>query len=132
LAVVVGSIDDLGRPLVRIAVVGSEDDALCMIDTGFNGEWLVHETDLLRLGLKLVDDASTVELAGGRRVVLRRASGTVIWFGHERLISALVSSDPIRPRREDDPIALIGTELMAKCLVLFDFPRGNIEIEQAE
>lgn len=47
-------------------------------------------------------------------------------------IEAYVSDVPISQHRPDTARALLGTELMAGCLLLVDFPGRIVEVEEEE
>ena len=55
MAKLVGSVDHRGRPVVRVAVAGCEDEVLATIDTGFNGQVMVVAGDAASVGVHLRD-----------------------------------------------------------------------------
>ena len=57
--------------VVRIAVVGRDDDFLATIDTGFDGEVIIVEGDVAMIGVTLRGEARRVELGHGESVTVR-------------------------------------------------------------
>ena len=103
-----------------------------MLDTGFNGELLMAANDVALFGFRQSEIRSKVELAGGRVYELRRGLGEIVWLGRRRRVELLISADPPQPRRDGDPIALVGTRLLAPNLLLIDFTAATVEIEAQE
>lgn len=127
---VVGTVDDLRRPIVRIEVPGREG-FLAIVDTGFNGALLLMAAEAIAMGFEISDEIETVELGTSARTSVRRGLGTVQWLGRSITVNAFISTEPIAINiRPDVARALIGTELMAGCLLLVDFPDRIVEIEQ--
>jgi predicted aspartyl protease len=125
----VGSIDDLLRPVVRIQQSGPDDEFLALLDTGFNGELFLSPGDATRFGFRLSGVVSLVRLAGGRTHRVQRGNGKIVWLGKTREIEALVSINADETIRADEPIALVGTRLLYPHILLIDFAAGTVEIE---
>lgn len=125
----IGSIDLRRRPIVRIDKEGREDGFLALLDTGFNGELLVSQTDAEVLGFARRAGTSTAELAGGQVYELSRGQGEILWLGRKRRVDVLISAEATRPRRDGEPVALVGTRLLAPHMLLIDFLSSTVEIE---
>jgi predicted aspartyl protease len=125
---IVGSVDDLGRPTVRIDVPGC-DGFLAVVDTGFNRSLLLTAAEAIAMKFVIEVRTDTVELATTAQVLVRRATGTIRWLGRDTAVDALIADEPATVHRPDTARALIGAELLAKCLVLVDYPARRVEIE---
>lgn len=110
---------------------GASGDFLALMDTGFNGELLVTMQDAVSLGIVLRAGLSIAQLASGQTISVQRARGTILWLGRTRIVEVLVTTEEPNRRIADDPIALVGTQLLSPHLVLIDFQAGTIEIEEA-
>jgi predicted aspartyl protease len=124
-----GSVDLRGRPVLRIGRVDGGDEFLAVVDTGFNGELLVSEEDIERIGVAVSRVAATVELAGGILHDVVQAKIEIMWMGRSRLVDVFISIEPTLRKPIDEPIALIGTGLLRPHLLLIDFDAGTVEIE---
>jgi predicted aspartyl protease len=125
---IIGSVDDLGRPTVRIDVP-DRDGFLAVIDTGFNRSLLLTAAEALAMGFVIEVRTEAVELATAAQVLVRRATGKICWLGRDILVDALITDEPVALHRPDIARALIGAELMATCLLLVDYPSRRVEIE---
>jgi predicted aspartyl protease len=128
LAKVFGSVDDLGRPVVRVEVPG-HDGFLAVVDTGFNRSLMLTATEAQELGFAVSETNTTVELGTTARSWVRRGSGTIEWFGKTVTVDVLVSNEEASTHRADTARALLGTQLLAGCLLLVDFEQRTVEIE---
>ena len=128
MAKVTGSVDDLGRPVVRVEVPG-HDGFLAVIDTGFNRSLMLLAAEAAAMGFALREETETVELGTTARVEVRSGVGTIHWLGRERRIVALISNEPPANLQPDVARALIGTELLSDSLLLVDFVDRIAEIE---
>ena len=131
LSKLVGAVDNLGRPVVRVAIVGRDDEILGTIDTGFNGEVMLAAGDAGALGVFVSEDAEDVEPGHGEMVDVRVGRLRLKWLDVERDVVVLVS-DRETLTREGNPILLIGTRLLKPHLLLIDFAQGTVEIETQE
>ena len=129
LAKVIGSVDDLGRPVVRIEVP-ERDGFLAVVDTGFNRSLLLLMSDAQAMGFTITADAETVELGTAVKTEVLRASGMVRWLDRTIQVEALVSDEPMPVSGRDTARALVGTEMLANCLLLVDFVAREVEIEE--
>jgi predicted aspartyl protease len=127
-----GSVDGLGRPLLRININGRSDDILTTVDTGFNGELLMTELEAQRLGIIPLGVDGKVTLGDGTEVLARQAIATLIWFGHARHVkvqlTAPAKATESRHRHADDPIALIGTSLITPNILEINFGTRTVAI----
>jgi predicted aspartyl protease len=126
----IGSVDARGRPVLRVAMQGAEDEFLVVVDTGFNGDVFISSNDAGKLGIQLSGFEEKVEVAGGVLQRVENAKCELTWFGKPRLVVVTIGLEPASPRREDDPIALIGTGLLRPHLLLIDYEAGTVEIER--
>jgi predicted aspartyl protease len=124
-----GSVDLRGRPVVRIGRADGGDDFLAVVDTGFNGELLVSEEDVERIGVAVSRVAATVELAGGLLQDVVQAKIEIMWMGRPRLVDIFIGIESTLRKHIDEPIALVGTGLLKPHLLLIDFDVGTVEIE---
>ena len=95
MAKVTGSIDDRGRPVVRIEL-GSES-LLCVIDTGFNGDLLLSESAAKSAGIVEGSRVARVELGDGRSTEV--SQNNFNWIGWKRS-EGLASSSTLHGIRE--------------------------------
>jgi clan AA aspartic protease len=102
---IMGFIDELGQPKVRLTVLGlrGQVDIEPVIDTGFDGGLCLPIPIAIRLGLEL-HGCQTVELADGSRRRELVFVGTVLFDGENRPVEISVTE------AED---ALVGTGLLA-------------------
>ena len=125
MAKVTGSVDERGRPLVRLE--GKTDSVLLVVDTGFNGDLMTSREGARLLGVEPDIDVTEVELGDGRTVKVNEGRATIIWLEQARRVRVLVSDD-WNPAG-DAPVGLLGTQLLVPHLLLIDFAEGTVEIE---
>jgi predicted aspartyl protease len=125
---IVGHIDDLGRPVVRIEVP-DRDGFLAVVDTGFNRSLMLQASEAVAMGFTIAEETEIVELGTTAQVEVRQGFGTMRWLDRDIRVEALISSEKLTVHRPDTARALIGAELLAKCLVLVDYPARRVEIE---
>ena len=82
------------------------------------------------MGFAVTKETERVELGTSERATVLRAHGKIHWLGRVMSIEAYVSDVPISQHRPDTARALLGTELMAGCLLLVDFPGRIVEVEE--
>jgi predicted aspartyl protease len=132
--VLTGSIDDLGRPLVRISVPGFPDPLVGFIDTGFNGAIILDEAQATKLGFDVARRwYARVSLASLREERFQLCRGTFPWFDELIPVTAFVFEENnaerrarIARKREEE--ILIGTELLSECRLEIDFPGRQVFI----
>lgn len=132
-----GSVDHLGRPLVRIDAQGFSDPLLGFIDTGFNGAIIVDELQARKLGFKLLNQRTDVRLASQRRESFSLGRGEFLWFGEARPITAYVLIETLdeqraRIARKREEEILVGTELLSECRLEIDFSTRRVTITKVE
>jgi predicted aspartyl protease len=128
LAKLTGSVDDLGRPVVRIEVPG-RDGCLAVVDTGFNRSLLLTAAEARTMGFTILMRTEDVELGTSLRVTVREATGILRWLDRDVEVRAFISDEPVSDHRPDTARALLGTEMLRGCLLLVDFANGVVEIE---
>jgi predicted aspartyl protease len=128
MAKLIGSIDQLVRPLARVKLLKRDEELLALIDTGFNGE-LMMGLDAARVkGVEFDEKLATDEYASGEIRDVFEGRLEIQWPGQRRRVSVLVS-DVIPPPKADAPAALIGTRLLRPHLLMIDFGADTLEIE---
>ena len=129
MAKLIGSVDQLGRPLVRLRLAGpNSEDFLALVDTGFNGHLMMGSQTAKTLGVELTGDATTVELGNGASTSVYQGFTEVHWLGRSSRAQVLASSSWV-VRNPDAPVALVGTGLLRPHLLLVDFESATVEIE---
>ena len=126
-----GSVDRLGRPLVRVGLKDTNDDFLALVDTGFNGDLMMSDTTAGSLKVSLSNAIVCVELGNGQLENVRNGALDIVWLGAERRARVLVCPTWGSPA-SDAPIALLGTSLLRPHLLLVDFSADTLEIESQE
>lgn len=131
----IGSLDSRRRPLMRVPVEG-KDDLLAIIDTAFTGELLMDEETAQIWGVVVLDVNAQIELGDGSRREVKQGLLTVTWFGRDhdatvQVVRRSTGQSPHRPRRDGEPVALVGTELIAPDILNVNFTSGVVTIEQA-
>ena len=125
MAKVIGSVDERGRPVVRIE--GRQESVLVIIDTGFNGDLLTTRDAATLLGVDPNFDETEVALADGRTAVVYETRATITWLDRERRVRVLVSDEWTTVG--DAPVGLLGTDLLLPHLLRIDFANRMVEIE---
>ena len=105
MAKVIGSVDDLGRPVVRIEVP-DRDGFLAVVDTGFKRSLLLLISEAQAMGFVVTEDAETVELGTAVKTKVLRARGMVRWLDRTIQVEALVSDEPMPVSGRVSPITL--------------------------
>lgn len=131
----IGSIDDRGRPLLRLRVNGRDDEILLLVDTGFNGSVLLSERDAVEWGVQVLSTERDAEL--GDRSVVRVKQGVVslYWWGALKVINVEITTGlegrvPRASRTEGEPAGLLGTYLITPDILEIDFGRRFLTIRQ--
>ena len=130
----IGSLDSRRRPLMRVQVEG-KDDLLSIIDTAFTGELLVDEDIAQSWGVVVLDVNAQIELGDGSRCEVQQGLLTVVWFGRNhdatvQVVRRATGQSQHRPRRDGEPVALLGTELIAPGSLNVNFTSGVVTIEE--
>lgn len=125
MAKVIGSVDDRGRPIVRLDL--TRESLLLVVDTGFNGDLLVTRSAADLLGVTPTARETDVELGDGTIASLNQGRAVVPWLGSQRVVRVLVSDT--WTTTPDAPVGLLGTDLLTPHLLLVDFDARSVEIE---
>jgi predicted aspartyl protease len=127
---IIGHVDARDRPIVSLSLPDQQDGILVHIDTGFNRELLIRQADVSRVKCHVTNMAMPVEFASGEHRTLRVARGRIVWFGgFEREVDVLIVPDErLRPALPDEPIALLGTSLLASRKLTVDFWNRRVVI----
>jgi hypothetical protein len=131
---IAGSIDDLGRPYVRVDAPGGYS-VIFHIDTGVNRKLVMNRNALNLLGpfnsTVLKGPVEEVELADFSKIEVLKGVVQLLWFGEIEQIDVLVTTQvPKRPPHPDEPAGLIGTGFLHDCRLLIDFPKKLVEIHR--
>jgi predicted aspartyl protease len=130
---IIGHVDARNRPIVLLPLPNDADGLLVTIDTGFSGQLLIHDTDLVRLKCELTDLDLPVELADRRKAILAVARGEIVWFGALRTVDMLVATtERPSPSLPDEPSALLGTGLLNPNRLTVDFATRRVVISDSE
>lgn len=110
---ITGAIDQSRYPrlLLELVVDGKREKQRFLLDTGFDGEIALSYGHADELGLEPFQFV-LVTYANGQSVEEIMALCTVVWFGVERNIRVVLSSD-------NQPA--IGTRMLEDCVVTLDF-----------
>ena len=125
MARLIGSVDDRGRPLVRIP--GQADDLLLTVDTGFNGDLFLSRFGAQMLGVAQTGRATTVELGYGSTAFVEAARVTIPWLSEYRPIRVLIT-DVWKPTT-DDVVGLLGTGMLSPHRLMIDFAARTVDIQ---
>jgi predicted aspartyl protease len=123
-----GHVDFLGRPVVRLFLVGLQRDVLAPVDTGCNMHLLVPRSIADEAGFTNTGIKEGGELAAGA-ATFELFEGKIQWFGRERNIIAHVPVKEIAGFRErgDAPKVIIGTRLLRfSHLAIAFFEQGSV------
>jgi hypothetical protein len=81
LSEVIGHVDPRGRPIISMSILGEEDAFPVIVDTGFNGGLLLHDSEIIRHRCELTGLNVPIELADRASRMLMLARTRIIWFG---------------------------------------------------
>ena len=123
-----GSVDQLGRPLIRVRPSGAQDDILALVDTGFHGELMMGVSTARELKIELSDDLHGIELGNGTMAHVLVGVISLSWMGAQRTARVL-AAETWTTLDADAPVAIVGTRLLAPHLLLVDCDAGTVEIE---
>ena len=111
-------------PTLEIEALGARGSVMitALLDTGFDGEVCLPTEVAVSLGLKLVAQ-QWVEYADGRQ------ERDLVFAGQVRFLDQV---RPVEVGLTESEEALIGTGLLADCLLFIDFSTGKIRIDPKE
>lgn len=122
--------------MLRIPVA-NHDDILAIVDTAFSGELLLDEVVARSWGVIVLDVDAMLELGDGSKRIAKQGLLTFHWLGEERDVTVQVvpraaEHDERGARRDGEPIALLGTELLANAVLTVNFPAGRVTVRQSD
>lgn len=130
---ILGHVDARDRPIVSLSVHGQEDGFLVLVDTGFNGQLLISDTEAHRLKCEMVGVEVPVELANRERRTVSLARSRVVWFGQSQDVQVWVATTrPTRAAMPDEPVGLLGTALLNPYQLLVDFASRRVVISKPD
>ena len=110
-------------PLVKVKLISSSDEEIefsTIVDTGYNGEVILPEREVQKMGLEFLGTIDS-ELANGQIVEIDLFRGRINWFNKIQEVA-------IGASQSDD--ILLGTLLLANCNLNVNFKQGSVGIEQ--
>lgn len=113
-----GSFDESLTP--RIELVSSRRKLSVVVDTGFNGELMLPQRLLRRLGFEF-SMKSEAELADGSIVETTIYRGRIDWFGKEQTIQAVAT---------DSEDTLLGTGMLFGLTLFMDLDENKVVLER--
>jgi predicted aspartyl protease len=133
LAEIIGHVDTRDRPIVSLTLPGLDDDLLVIVDTGFNGQLLIYETELSRFNFVPHETTVPVELAGRERRRLSVMRSRITWFGQVRDVDVFVApGGQRRAALPDESVGLLGTALLCPHRLTIDFATRRVVISESE
>ena len=120
-----GRLDEHGQPVLDLRLAGGTNVLTALVDTGFDGDMLVHRDHLTGAGIDmLLSHVEFARLADGNEAVLYAVPSTIEWFGTSRAVTIhVLPSDAAA----DEPI-LIGCRLLRDSRLEIDFPREIVRV----
>lgn len=118
-----GHVDSAGRALVRIRLMSTATatamDMEAWVDTGFTGELVLPQDQIVALGLQR-SAVVTAELGDGSATVLDVYSCLIEWFGRMQQIEVIANTG-MSP--------LLGVGLLRDHRLTIDYALGTLTIE---
>ena len=118
-----GHVDADGRALVTVSIrsvaLASSHAIQAWIDTGFNGDLVLPQTEIDDLSLSPSGTVKAI-LADGSEIVLQRYTCLVDWFGEDRDLEVVAN---------DGEYALLGVGLLVGRDLHISYCSGDITIE---
>jgi predicted aspartyl protease len=131
LSEIIGHVDPRGRPIISVSISGEEDAFPFVVDTGFNGELLLHDSQIIRHRCELRGLNESIELADGATRMLMLARTRIIWFGQSLNVDVLISpTQGSRAAMPDEPIGLLGTALLSPHTLTVEFATRRVLITE--
>jgi predicted aspartyl protease len=130
---IIGHVDNRDRPIVLLSVDGMEDGFPVIVDTGFNGELLINDTEISRLQCRMTGVEAPIEFANKERRTIVFARSRVVWFGRAQDVRVWVTAaEPDRAAAADEPVGLLGTALLKPHRLTVDFATRRVVISENE
>jgi hypothetical protein len=131
----IGSVDERGRPLLRLRVQNRDDELLVLVDTGFNGAVLFSEYEATTWGVQILDRQRDIELGDKSRIAVRQGLLQVYWWGTLREVEVEITANPEVSKgagvhSDGEPSAIAGTLLIVPDILEIDFGRKFLTIRQ--
>ncbi len=118
-----GRVDQLGRALVTVSIRASDvapgHDFDVWIDTGFNGDLVLPQTQIDNLALPQSGTVKAI-LADGSEIALKRYTCLIDWFGEQHELE-VVANDGEHP--------LLGVGLLLGHDLHISYRSGDITID---
>jgi hypothetical protein len=112
-----------------MSIVGEEDAFPVIVDTGFNGGLLLHDSEIIRHRCEFTGLNVPIELADRAPRMLMLARTRIIWFGQPHDIDVLIAPTPMsRAAITDEPIGLVGSALFTPHKLAVDFATRRVVI----
>jgi predicted aspartyl protease len=128
----IGHVDPRNRPIISLSVSDQEDAFLAIVDTGFNGELLISETEVRRFKCEFLHLEAPVEFANRERHMVSLARSRIIWFGRVQEVRVwITAAEAGRGAVLDEPVALLGTALLNPYRLTVDFTKRRVVITEA-
>jgi predicted aspartyl protease len=130
---IIGHVDARNRPLVLLSILGEEDAFPVIVDSGFNGELLLHDDAIIRHRCELTGLNEPIELADKASRLLMVARAQIIWFGQSRGVDVLIgTTQSSRAATADEPIGLLGTRLLSPHKLTVDFASRRVVVSESK
>lgn len=113
----VGSVDSQFSPRIEIPI--GDNPVEFVVDTGFNGEFMLPANLVEALGFEFTM-VIKAELADGSIVDTAVYSGIIEWFGSEREVEVMTS---------ESSDALLGTEMLRDATLFLNLSQNIVELE---
>jgi hypothetical protein len=131
LSEIIGHVDPRGRPIIFISILGEDDAFPIVVDTGFNGELLLHDTGIIRHRCELTGLNEPIELADRAARMLMLARTRIIWFGAPRDVDVLITpTQGSRAAMPDEPVGLLGAALLSPHQLTVDFATRRVVLSE--
>ena len=126
-----GMVDAEQRPLLRL-VLPDGNPILALVDTGFNGELWLTRSYAVACGIEIDDVFEQTGYLVGMRPT-REGFGRlrILWFGSEKIAGVAIDLDSEhRTTAAGEPVALIGTGLLAPSTMTVNFEKQTLVLRQ--
>ena len=112
---------------------GQEDGFPVIVDTGFNGQLLINDTEIARLKCEIIGVDVPVEFANRERRMLSLARTRIVWFGRPQDVHVwITTAEPARAAVPDEPVGLLGTAILNPHKLTVDFAARRVVISKID